>query len=218
MPRPRDHLANLAASILDTADELDSPVRRENLGDALEVIVGEPDVDNVLGMPVALWDRLRDLQKRLGQIEDEVFVTDLLGRIQRLEAMNPRSPAPPSATDQANDGDPQGPILVFPRPGADRYELLNSLTELPVDEARFTTRAEVEALDAAAHPPTKAPVDLFGNVILSGTVVAGNVGSDGTRLRRGVVLEAPVDQEGVFVVFDGGAPSWRPGGDVVVMP
>lgn len=69
MPRPRDHLANLAGSILDAAGEVDSPLRRENLADALEVLLGEPEVDKVIGIPLALWDVLRDLRTRLERVE-----------------------------------------------------------------------------------------------------------------------------------------------------
>ncbi|MEX2267972.1 MAG: hypothetical protein WEA75_04730 [Acidimicrobiia bacterium] len=75
MPQPRDHLINLAASILDSADDLDSVSagRRAYLADALEVLLGEPETDKVIGIPIALWDRLRDIATRLERVERETF-------------------------------------------------------------------------------------------------------------------------------------------------
>jgi hypothetical protein len=68
-----DALGNLAAAIiLDTGNLTgdDPAIKVDRLGDALELVIGEPELDHVLGTHVAVWDKLRDVLTRLKRLED----------------------------------------------------------------------------------------------------------------------------------------------------
>lgn len=46
-----------------------SPLDRETAADALQAILGEPIIDHVTRLPIAVWDKLRDLLTRVERLE-----------------------------------------------------------------------------------------------------------------------------------------------------